>query len=46
MAPGWSAVLRRHRTSKTRETIERALSPDPRDRFPSVLAFIQANESS
>ncbi len=38
LAPGTSQSLR--------ATIQRALSPDPGERFPSVLAFVQSNDSS
>jgi hypothetical protein len=27
------------------ETIERALSPDPRDRFPDIRAFVMADQA-
>jgi serine/threonine protein kinase len=33
-------------SSDVRATIERALAPDPKRRFPSVLAFVRANASS
>jgi serine/threonine protein kinase len=31
---------------EVRATIERGLAPDPKERFPSVLAFVQANATS
>jgi serine/threonine protein kinase len=40
------ALLAPATSSDVRATIERGLAPHPEARFPSVLAFVQANESS
>ena len=40
------ALLAPATSKEVRATIEQALAPDPEARFPSVLAFVQANPSS
>jgi serine/threonine protein kinase len=40
------ALYAPHSSKQVRETIERALAADPRDRFPDVLAFVRRDDTA